>query len=75
MLQFIHFRPPDEIFENDSYDLSNDDADYDNIKPRRQYWSSKVHFVLACIGYSVGLSNVFRFPYIMFKSGGGEFIY
>lgn len=31
-----------------------------------------MHFVLACIGYSVGLSNVFRFPYIMYKSGGGE---
>lgn len=69
---FQFHRPPEEIFENDSFDLSNDDGDYDNIKPRRQHWQSKVHFVFACIGYSVGLSNVFRFPYIMFKSGGGK---
>ncbi|KAG5684760.1 hypothetical protein PVAND_013974 [Polypedilum vanderplanki] len=70
----LNQRPPEEIYENESYDISNDDGDYDNIKPRRQYWSSKMHFVLACIGYSVGLSNVFRFPYIMFKSGGGVFL-
>jgi solute carrier family 6 (neurotransmitter transporter, taurine) member 6 len=51
--------------------LSEGEED-DQLKPRRQYWASKMQFVLACIGYSVGLSNVWRFPYIMFKSGGGE---
>jgi len=63
-------RPPEELYENESYDMSDDHED-DNLKPRRQHWSSKMQFVLACIGYSVGLSNVWRFPYIMFKSGGG----
>ncbi|XP_070502342.1 sodium- and chloride-dependent GABA transporter ine-like isoform X2 [Chironomus tepperi] len=70
----IYQKPPEEIYENESYDISNYEGDYDNIKPRRQYWSSKIHFVFACIGYSVGLSNVFRFPYIMYKSGGGVFL-
>lgn len=65
-------RPPEELFENESYDLS-DGGDEDNLKPRRQHWSSKMQFVLACIGYSVGLSNVWRFPYIMYKSGGGSY--
>lgn len=66
--------PTDDIYENESYDISNDN--YDNIqdRPRSKHWSSKIHFVFACIGYSVGLSNVFRFPYIMFKSGGGVFL-
>lgn len=64
-------RPPEELFENDSYDLSDADDD-GNVKPRRQHWSSKMQFVLACIGYSVGLSNVWRFPYVMYKSGGGK---
>lgn len=68
----LFFRPPDELYENESYDIS-DDIDDDNLKPRRQHWSSKMQFILACIGYSVGLSNVWRFPYIMYKSGGGGY--
>lgn len=68
---FMFSRPPEELFENESYDLSDGDED-NNLKPRRQHWGSKMQFVLACIGYSVGLSNVWRFPYIMYKSGGGE---
>lgn len=68
---FRFSRPPEELYENDSYDLSEGDDD-GNLKPRRQHWSSKMQFVLACIGYSVGLSNVWRFPYIMYKSGGGK---
>lgn len=56
-------RPPEELYENDSYDFSDDESG--NLKPRRQHWSSKMQFVLACIGYSVGLANVWRFPYIM----------
>lgn len=70
-LFFWFSRPPEELFENDSYDLS-DGEDDGGLKPRRQHWSSKMQFVLACIGYSVGLSNVWRFPYIMYKSGGGK---
>lgn len=67
----VFSRPPGELYENESFDLSDGDDD-DNLKPRRQHWTSKMQFVLACIGYSVGLSNVWRFPYIMFKSGGGK---
>ena len=73
MLKYLIFqsicRPPEELYENDSYDQS-DDLDIDNLKPRRQHWSSKMQFVLACIGYSVGLSNVWRFPYMCYKSVG-----
>jgi solute carrier family 6 (neurotransmitter transporter, taurine) member 6 len=63
-------RPPDD-YDNDSYDVT-EDSDPDNLKPRRQHWSNKMQFVLACIGYSVGLGNVWRFPYLCYKSGGGE---
>ncbi|KAJ8975939.1 hypothetical protein NQ317_010874 [Molorchus minor] len=43
-------------------------------KPRRQQWSNKLQFILACIGYSVGLNSIWRFPYLCYKSGGAVFL-
>uniref|UniRef100_A0A8C1KUB1 Transporter n=1 Tax=Cyprinus carpio TaxID=7962 RepID=A0A8C1KUB1_CYPCA len=41
--------------------------------PARGQWSSKVEFILAVAGQIIGLGNVWRFPYLCYKNGGGVF--
>lgn len=64
-------RQLEDEYDNDSLGAITEDSDTAHLKPRRQHWSNKMQFVLACIGYSVGLGNVWRFPYLCYKSGGG----
>lgn len=45
-----------------------------NMKENRDFFNSKLGFILACIGSAVGMGNVWMFPYRVGQLGGGAFL-
>ena len=37
----------------------------------RQQWANSTEFLLSCVSMSVGLGNVWRFPFTAYENGGG----
>lgn len=49
-------------------------AEPSKVQADRGNWGNDIEFLMSCIAMSVGLGNIWRFPFIALENGGGAFL-
>lgn len=60
-----------EVFSMESTDTIVSST---NSEPKRDNWGNSIEFLMSCIAMSVGLGNVWRFPFTALENGGATFL-
>ncbi|XP_032525752.2 sodium-dependent nutrient amino acid transporter 1-like [Danaus plexippus] len=70
----IAFSPsPEKLNINPEQNPQQNKKKITNIRERPK-WDNQLEFLMSCIATSVGLGNVWRFPFVAYQNGGGAFL-
>lgn len=59
------------MFQTADKDSGSNNKSEPKVLSRGQ-WANKAEFILSCIGLSVGIGNIWRFPFLAYQNGGGR---
>ena len=65
--------PRDVVYEPKEWRANGGLSVEEGGEKKRESWGHKAEFLLATIGLAVGLGNVWRFPYLCQRNGGGGY--